>query len=63
VFDVADGYYYTTYNDNKFHMLENLKMSFDTENSAYTEVECHNIMVRWCGDGVVDAGDGEQCDA
>ncbi len=44
-------------------MLENLKMSFDPENSAYTEVECHNIMVRWCGDGVVDAGDGEQCDA
>ena len=27
-----------------------------------TIVSCHNIVVRWCGDGMVDTAHGEQCD-
>ncbi|MDD2916753.1 MAG: hypothetical protein PHH70_02820 [Candidatus Gracilibacteria bacterium] len=41
--------------------LGNLNKSFDPS-TLTTDSECISILPRWCGDGVLDAANGEQCD-
>ena len=52
-------YQYMKSSDNSIHkVIKNLKFS----PTVYTDNECLNIYVAWCGDGTLDAGYGEKCD-
>lgn len=53
------NYQYMRSSDNTIHTVtKNLKFS----PKVYTDNECLNIYVAWCGDGILDTKYGEQCD-